>query len=198
MGRGIQVAECRAGLDTCGIFDSERHHDRIHDVAGHISERSGAEIIETSPVPGCVGRIVRPHLRGPHKEIPVQGLGHLHSASRFHEPLRPYGTVCPAVDLVNISDYSGPDPFGKLAAIVERVSLVAHLGRDLVFLCQFSQEPGLVNRVGERLLDIYMLAESHRMGGHDGMCVVRSGYDNGVYILAHLVKHDSPVLESFG
>ena len=50
--------------------------------------------------------------------------------------------------------------------------------------------------MGERFLDIGMLAEGHGVGRHDSVGVVRCGHEHGVDVLAHLVEHDSPVLEA--
>ena len=50
--------------------------------------------------------------------------------------------------------------------------------------------------MGERFLDIDMLAEGHGVGRHDSVGVVGSRDKHGVDVLAHLVEHDSPVLEA--
>ena len=196
MGRRIKVAEGGAGHHAGRILDSKGHDDGIHDMAGHVAKGAGTEIIEAAPVPGGVGRIVWPHLGRADEEIPVKGLGDLYAALGLHESLWPDRTVSPRMHLVHVSDHAGPDPLGELAAVIEGIALVAHLGGHLVFLGQFGQQSGLIDRMRQGFLDIDMLAQSHGVGGDDGMGVVRCGHNDGVDVLAHLVEHHPPVLET--
>ena len=176
MRRGIQVAKGRAADHTCRILQIKRPIKRVHDMTGHIAQCAGTEIPPATPVPGSINGIVRTFPGRADKQVPVQRLGTFHDRFRFLQTLRPDRTIGPAMYLIHISYYTGLYPFRHLAAPVERVALVTHLCRHLIFFSQTGKQTGFVNRMCKRFLGITMLAQRNCMGGHTGMGMVRGSH----------------------
>ena len=72
--------------------------------------------------------------------------------------------------------------------IVGGVSLVAHLGGELGVGCLLGKPARLVNRPGERLLHVYVLAEVHRGQRDDSVQVIGRGHHYAVDVLL-LLEH---------
>src|SRR4051812_14278905 len=103
--------------------------DAIHDMAGHVAERSVAEIEPAMPAMGmelgmkiAIGRWADP-------VIPIHAIGHgeLGRARAFAA----VAAISPAIGLGDIAEGAGPDVFAKLAIADAGMALVAHLGDDL-------------------------------------------------------------------
>ena len=77
------------------------------------------------------------------------------------------------------------------------MALVAHLGHDLVLAGRLGQHAGLVDAVGQGLLDIDVLAAPDGRQGDDGVGVVGRGHDDRVDVLL-LVEHDAEILVGLG
>ena len=198
IGCRVEVAQRRAGLHLGGEAQVECPADGVHDVAGHVAQCAGAEVVPSAPVPGQIYRMVRTFYGRAQPEIPVQRAGHGHLLGGQVQALRPDGAVGPAVYLPYLANLASPYPFCDAAAPVERVTLVAHLCGHLIFLGQLGQQACLIDRVGQRLLAIDMLAQRHGMGCDAGMGMVGRSHHDGVDALTHLVEHHSPVLEAAG
>ena len=198
IGCRVEIAQRGAGLHLCGEAQVECPADGVHDVAGHVAQCTGTEVVPSAPVPGQIYRVVWALHGRTQPEIPVQRAGHRHLVGGQVQALRPDGAVGPAVYLPYLADLASPYPFCDAAAPVERVTLVAHLCGHLIFLGQPGQQACLIHRVGQRLLAIDMLAQRHGMSCHAGMRMVGGGHHDGIDALAHLVEHHAPVLEPAG
>ena len=97
-----------------------------------------------------------------------------------------------------IADLAVPDPFADLADALARSSLVAHLGGYLVLVGQFGQQARFVDGVGQRLLDVDVLAGGDGVGGDDGVRVVGRGDHHGVGRFEQLVVHLAVVVVLLG
>ena len=73
--------------------------------------------------------------------------------------------------------------------------LVAELGDDLLLPGLRHQGANLVDRVGQGLLAVDMLAEPQGRHAGDGMGVIGSRDRHHIGLLAHLVEHPAEVLE---
>jgi hypothetical protein len=77
------------------------------------------------------------------------------------------------------------------------VALVAHLGRDLVFMGRLGEDAGLEDGMGDRLLHIDVLAATHALHRDVGMGMVGRGDDDRVDVLL-LVQHLAEIREERG
>ena len=75
-----------------------------------------------------------------------------------------------------------------------RVPRVAHLGGDLVPGRRLGQHPGLVDRMGERLLAVDVLAQVECGLGDHGVRVVGRADDHRVDLPVQLVEHPAEVV----
>ena len=80
----------------------------------------------------------------------------------LHVTLWPDRPVGPDVDFRDVSKQSGLDQGCGLAEVARSSSLVSHLGLDAMFLGQFTQHPGFLDRVRQRLLCETVLARLDR------------------------------------
>ena len=158
----------------------------VHDMAGHVAHRAGAEVLPRAPAERVIRRVVRAHGRRADPQIPVQAIGNRRRVSRPGHPLRPDRTVGPAVHLADRADGPGGDPFLHQPQPLFRVALVAHLGDDLVLPGGLGQRTRLADRPRERLLHVHVLAKLHRRHRDDRVIVVGGGDHDRVDVLLRL------------
>ena len=102
------------------------------------------------------------------------------------------------MDFADGADGTGPDHFAKLADVVARMPLIAHLGDHFVFARGQREGAGLADGVGQRLLAINVFPHLNGMGSNEGMHVVRGGDRDCVDIFFLLFEHLAPILVVFG
>ena len=101
------------------------------------------------------------------------------------------------MDLAHRADGAVGEPFVDEPVALEGHSLVAHLGGDFGLARRLRHRSGLVNRAGQRLLAIDMLAQLDGRDGDDGVRVIRRGDHHGIDALL-LVEHLAEVLIPLG
>src|SRR5829696_808488 len=84
-----------------------------------------------------------------------------------------FESIAARVNGVNLANGSSPNPLADAANGTAGMTLVAELGDNFVFVSRGHEFAGFVDRVGERLLAIDMLAVSHRFHGDDRVGMVR-------------------------
>src|SRR6185369_17681511 len=123
-----------------------RHIHRPQDVARHIAQRAAAEVEEAAPVErivetaasaaagtsGSRSRRVRPRLRDPQPQVPIECRWRSRFRRSLGDSLRPDRTIGPGVDFGYIADLAGPDDLRRDPRAVIRVALVAHLRGNLI------------------------------------------------------------------
>ena len=109
--------------------------------------------------------------------------------------MRPYGAVGPAIYFLDVTQQIRFEPFTKGTHTVARVTLVAHLGHDLVFLGGLGKDTCLVNIVRDRFLQIYVLTHPHSAESLDRMVMIRGGDTYGIEVLTFLLVHLTEVVE---
>ncbi len=87
-----------------------------------------------------------------------------------------------------------PDQFAQTPRLFGRLALVAHLRGHLRCACRLGDLAGLPYQVGQRLLAVDVLAHLQCHDRREGVDMVRSGDDDGVNRVTHLVKHLAEVL----
>ena len=102
------------------------------------------------------------------------------------------------MDLADRPDRPGADRLDHAPAALAGMPRVAHLGRDLVPRGRLRQHPRLVDRMGQRLLAVDVLAQLQRGLGDHGVRVIGSADDDGVDLLVQLVEHPAEVVEGLG
>ena len=100
--------------------------------------------------------------------------------------------------LQHVADRAGRDIFRQKANGLGALTLVAHLGRNLVELGFLDEGPDLVEIVGQRLLNESGLAQPQRADGRRPMMVVRGADQDHVEILVALVEHLAVVVVDLG
>ena len=171
------------------IAQLEGGYHWLHDVASHIAKGTRTIVPPSSPVPGMIYLIERTHLRRAGKQVPVEGLRNTADGLRRVQALWPDRTVGGTLHLGHLTYLTVPNPLAHQVGAFGRRALVAHLGSHLVFISQLGEQTGLIHRMCHRLLGIYMLAHSHRVGSDDGVGMVGCRAKHGIKGAAHLVKH---------
>ena len=181
------------GLDRGGILQLQRPERQVDHVAPHVAQGPVAEIPPVLPRHGSlreVAGVIGPHRRRPDPQVPVQPLRHrgrlLRPARRTFDPL-----VHPNVGFPHRPDRPRSDQLDHAAVVVGGVDLRAHLGRHLHLLGRFPHHAGLVDRVGQRLLAIDVLAPLHGRDAGQGVGVLGGADGHRVDVL--LVEHLAPV-----
>ena len=98
----------------------------------------------------------------------------------------------------DVADDSGLDHFDRATQAAAGAALVAHLGGQFSVASQLPQNTGFMDRLGERLLTVDVLAQAHGRGGGDAVDVVGCGDGHCVDRFADLVEHLPEVLELLG
>ncbi len=94
------------------------------------------------------------------------------------------GAIGPDVDLGHLAEDAGLDPLVDQRRALAGMAHVAHLSDDAGSGGDVTQDTGFLNRPGEGLLDVGVLAQLHGGLADDGVGVVRGGDDDGVDVLA--------------
>src|SRR4030043_1025089 len=90
------------------------------------------------------------------------------------------------MDSPHRSDSTIPDIFAHQACPLRSLSLVAHLGSNLVFACSLGKPACLVYRVGQRFFTINMLAPLDSGYRRHGVYMARRGHDHPIDVLTPL------------
>ena len=141
---------------------------------------------------------VGPHRRGTNPKIPIESRRNRIFARGPINPLRPDRTIAPNVQFERLADQAGLNDFDGATETAAGASLVAHLGGDLLLPGEVTQVAGLENRVGQRFLNVGVLAHFHRARGGECMMMVGRGNDHRVDVLANFVEHFTVVAIDFG
>ena len=195
----------------------------VNEMRPHVSYGADAPVGPAAPVEGVIDGVVFDGRRRTEKQVPGERVRHRigprhgvgqtrhdgrHVPEQFvrtglhrlrpRNALRPVGErpVCPDTHLAHFAYSAGPHILVHPARIVARVPLIAHLRRQLLLLRFLRQFPHLVDRPGEWLLDVDVLAQSHRGRCDDRVRVVRRGDQHGVDVLL-LLEHLAIVLIAF-
>ena len=107
----------------------------------------------------------------------------------------PYGAVGPAIYFLDVTQQICLEPFTKGTHTVARVTLVTHLGHDLIFLGSLGKDTCLVNIVRDRFLQIYVLTHPHSAESLDRMVMIRGGDTYGIEVLTFLLVHLTEVVK---
>ena len=78
------------------------------------------------------------------------------------------------------------------------MTLVAHLGLNVVLAGGFRDLADFVNRMRQRFFAIDVLTRSDRSHDGDGVGMIGRGNQHGVDGLVHLIQHDAKVFVLFG
>ena len=158
-------------------------------MATHVAHRAGAKVPKPAPLEWMVGGVIRPLLRRPKPQIPVQPLRHRRRTGRAAYALRPDGSIRPDVHLLHVTQHTGLNQLNVPTRVRVGMTLIAHLRGDLVFAREISQHACLENGVRQRFLTVDMFAQpdGHRGGG--GMGVIRGGHDHRIDVLGLLFQH---------
>ena len=98
----------------------------------------------------------------------------------------------------DLADDPRLDHLDRATQAAAGAALIAHLGGQFSVAGQLPQDAGFMDRLGERLLTVNMLAQAHGRGGGDAVDVVGRGYGHRVDGFADLVEHLPEVLELLG
>lgn len=97
------------------------------------------------------------------------------------------------MNLLHVTDDTGPDHLGGGADGFVGVALVAHLGGHFVLGGGIAEEAGFPYGAGEGLLDVDMFTALHGVEGDGGVHVIGDTDGDGVDVLALFVEHDAEV-----
>ena len=136
----------------------------------------------------------RPFRCRPKPAIPVQVGRNRVRALRAVKPLGPHGPVRPHVQLLRGTDDASLDDLDGAAQAGFGAALVAHLGRQVLFLGDLTHLARLVNRLDQRFLAEAVLAHLHGPQCGGAVIVVGSGDGHRVNILADFVQHLAVIL----
>ena len=170
----------------------------VEDVRAPVAERAGAVLEPAAPVPRMQLRAVG--VRGPRGQplVPVQpgrqGLAGRVAVDRPAVP--PSLRVHERVDARHVPDDAGLGPRLELEVVVARVALVAHLRDHAGLRGHGHQQVDLAERVGERLLDVDVLAARHRVHRRREVAVIRRADETASIAGAGLLEHRAEVAES--
>ena len=170
----------------------------MQDVAGHVAQRTRAEIPPAAEIPRGIDRVVGTHRRRPDEGVPVERFGHALVVFGTHQPLRPDRAVGEGLNLAHLADFAVPYPFADLAHAFGRSALVAHLRGYLVLGGQFGQQTRFVDRVRQRFLAIDVLAGRNGVGRDDRVGVVGRSHHDRIGRFEHLVVHAAVIVVAFG
>jgi hypothetical protein len=98
------------------------------------------------------------------------------------------------VDFLHLADRASLDDLRGHAIVGGGMNLDAHLRDNFLLLGQLGHAADFVQAVGERLLAVDVLAESHRADTHRRVHVVGCGNVHTVDLVGFLLQHLAPVL----
>ena len=98
------------------------------------------------------------------------------------------------MQLEGIADDTRLDDLDSAAQAGFGAALVAHLGRQILFLGDLAHLARLIDRLDQRFLGEAVLAHLHRPEGCHAMIMVRRGNGHRVNILANFVQHLAVIL----
>ena len=198
--RGEGLLLRREGLaeDGGGSGQLEGPVNRVEDMASHVTEGSGAEVVPSSPLEGMVDvGSKRPVGRHSEPQVPVQGLRWRFRGRGTANALGPDGAVGPGVGALDLAEQALLNEVDESPVAGPVMMLVSHLGGDAGPGCGGGYPAGLVNGAGEGLLGI--TADSPLQGSHGdwGVHVIRGGDGHSIKIFLFL-QHDPPVCIASG
>ena len=152
-------------------------------MVAHIADVTVAEALPVIPLVGTVARLVGTHRRRAHPLVPVQPLRH--GRIRRHDRL--------GVDAVVIAPYVMHLPNGAALDVLDDlredgrgVPVVAALRDDAGLLRRLQEKIRLLDRVGDRLLDVDVDAMLHREERGKRVLLLVRRDDHGVDAVRHL------------
>ena len=179
---GLRVGADAVGFDVDGIAELERGEDGVEQVAAEVAHGAATEVHPVAPLEGVIH--VRRELarrRAAEPEVPVDAGGHGARGGRGAQAgVLVAGVRMPGVHGEDLADAAGLDELHAGPVFLGGVDLVAHLGADLRPGGLQAQLAGFPDGVGEGLLAIDVLAETHGRHGRQGMHVVRGRDGDGV------------------
>ena len=177
-GREDRAHLVHLGLDGRGGAEVEGPEGGVEGVAGPIAEHPAAEVPPAAPADGGDRLVVIAAFGGAAPEVPVERGGGRLRGERERGGAAEVAVVKgggPAVDLADVADRAGVDPFLHQPDALGGAALVAHLRDHAGALGGGAEGPGLADRVGEGFLDVDVLAVAQREGGGGVMVVVGGG-----------------------
>ena len=102
------------------------------------------------------------------------------------------------MDLANRPDRPGANRLDHAPGPLAGMPHIAHLGRQLVPRGRFREHARLVDRMGQRLLTVHVLAQLERGMGDHGMSVIGSADDHGVDPVVNLIEHPAEIMIRLG
>ena len=197
--RGLGEEQRALGRDARRILEAERPVGSVHEVTGHVTHRTGAEVPPATPVERRIRGVIRSLGCGAKPEIPVERLGYVVRGARTVDRLRPDRPVGPVLHAPHRPDQPSLDPLADLADALGRMPLIAHLRRLPRALGGLALErTHLADRARERLLAVDVLAHLERHHRGRGMHVIGCRYGDRVDVVALLLEHLAVVLVALG
>ena len=172
----------------------ERPERGIEDVAPHVAERAGPEVLPRAPLHRVIGGMDGRNATGPSHRSQSSVFGHRRRVLRPGPDLEvgpriaAHRAVGPRVDLGHVADRAGVEPLLQQPHRLVGLALVAHLRDDLVLARRLGDGARLVHGVGQRLLAVHVLAGPHHGHRDRGVRVVRRRDDHAVDALL-LLEH---------
>ncbi len=158
-------------------------------MTGPVADGPVAEGDPAPPGARQIGGTVGALLCRAEPKVPIECGGDFGIARRTPPPTAAVEGRASGMDRLHVADGPVPDPLAEDADRVERVPLVAELRDDVVLLGGLHQLADLVDRVGQGLFAVDVLAALD--GGHRRHCVGMVGRadDDRVDLLVDLVEH---------
>ena len=190
IGLGVDLAALRRHLH--GQPKLKCHEGQVRRVTGHVAQRAGAEVPPAAPIMGMVDRVVRTLGGRAQEQVPVHVLGN-GLVFRSRDDVRRLlpvleRTIGPDVDLAHLADGTRTHQLCTAAEARVGRALVAHLGAHPFLTCRLAHQASFPDRVGQRLLAIDVLAQTHRRHRGRGVRVVGRRDDDGVDLGIELVQ----------
>jgi hypothetical protein len=99
------------------------------------------------------------------------------------------------MSLGDLADSPAPNIFAQKSVTLFAMSLIAHLGGDLIPAGHLAKLSRLGDIVADRFFAINSLAQLHREHGRDGMLMVWRGNEYCVDLLADFIEHPPVISE---
>lgn len=183
-------------LRCAGVHGPE---NAVHGVAGHVCQRTAAEVVKSAPFEIMINAIFEGAFGGgPKPEIPIDIVWNGVFPLWAGVALWPDGTVGDAMDFVHVAEEVAIDVFVDHTVAFIAMALVAHLGGNFVFFHPALELAAFPDGVHERLLRVSMFACGQGQRGGHVVVMVGGGDHDGIEIFDFLVEQLAVVLIEFG
>jgi hypothetical protein len=122
------------------------------------------------------------YARGPQPHVPIQTGGRV-ARGRRADAVRRHVVDAVGLGHGHLADVAPAHAFRELAEMRTGTPVGAHLHHPLRFVCHPDHPAAFLQRVGEGLLDVDVLARPARVDGLEGVPVVRRGDEDRVDVL---------------